>query len=112
MRLRLGVFSRYRPRALTVVVFFTIAALIVLANFVRGAASPEKVVYGWPLIWHRFVYVVSDGPTVTVGWYNSGSRLAANLTIWLLKSRYTGGSRAQERGKSRTAEEFSTRDCF
>ena len=74
MRLRLRVFSRYRPRPLMVVVFFTIAALIVLANFVRVAASPEKVVYGWPLIWHWHTIAVAPAFVFVCGWEHRRSR--------------------------------------
>ena len=62
MRLRLGTFSRYRPRVLTLVVLVVVAALIVLANLTydqarfrchQGDFSHKS--YGWPLVWHRYV---------------------------------------------------------
>lgn len=95
MRLRLGAFSRYRPRVLTVVLLVIIAALIVLANLTydRHDASAEAgspgvftLSCGWPLTWHR--RVVRLTPTLVgsgvLGWQWSANRLAANVAIWLI----------------------------
>jgi hypothetical protein len=87
MRLRLRRFSRYRPRVLTLLVFVVTAALIVLANLSFDQVSDWFAgfgvrSYGWPLVWHRYVLLVSDFPS-TVGWYYSANRLAGNLALWL-----------------------------
>jgi hypothetical protein len=88
MRLRLRRFSRYRPRVLTLLVFVVTAALIVLANLSFDQVSDWFAgfgvrSYGWPLVWHRYVLLVSDFPS-TVGWYYSANRLAGNLALWIL----------------------------
>ena len=88
MRLRLGAFARYRPRVLTVVVFFAIAALIIMSNLTHVELWAERdwssgelrdKSYGWPLIWHRYV----SSNFGEIGWYYSLSRLTANLAMWL-----------------------------
>lgn len=87
MRLRLGAFARYRPRVLTVVVFFAIAASMVIANLnvVDDHANPPNIVYGWPLIWHWHVIVFVPPFNGQVGsWQYSGAALAANAALWLL----------------------------
>lgn len=86
MRLKLGSFSRYRPRALTVLVFFAIAAPIAMANLTYDQALHGIFFlksFGWPLVWHRFVSVLSTEPHGEIGWYYSLPRLAANLAMWL-----------------------------
>lgn len=88
MPLKPASFSRYRPRLLTLVVFFVVAALLALANLScerepHGPFTCQS--YGWPLVWHRYVMLGhSYFDTATVGWYYSASRLAANLLIWIL----------------------------
>jgi hypothetical protein len=86
MRLRREKFSRYRPRALTVVVLAVIATLIVLANlsFSYKLDGFYYKSYGWPLVWHRYVAEILAVPNGTIGWYYSASRLAANLAMWLV----------------------------
>jgi hypothetical protein len=78
--------SRYRPRVLTLVVLIVVAALIALANlnferFWDLQANIGAKSYGWPLIWHRFVFLPWSGRTV--GWYYSEIRLAGDIVIWL-----------------------------
>lgn len=109
MRLRLGAFSRYRPRALTLVALTAIAGLLVRANsigvstprsnppkmhgllalelqFEAGESAPSgsgfwNFSYGWPLAWRQYVTFWA-GPVV--GETYSAGRLAANLAIWLV----------------------------
>ena len=88
MRLSVRGFSRYRPRALTLVVFVVSAALITLANLSFDQVSEWFAgfgvrSYGWPLVWHRYVLLVNGLP-LTVGWYYSANRLAINLVLWIL----------------------------
>lgn len=105
----LAAFSRYRPRALTLLPLGAIAALIVLANLseefhprtndlsqVRrppaesdlqfDLGEPAKywthglnISYGWPLLWRQYVVL-----GMIVGENYSAGRLAANLAIWLV----------------------------
>ena len=89
MRLKWRAFLRFRPRILTLIVFFLAVAVITLANLsydepVAASTIPYRS-YGWPLIWHR---VVLSGHWMTgnlrvVGWYSSLPRLAANVAMWL-----------------------------
>lgn len=97
----LPAFSRYRPRALTVVLLVVIAALIVLANLsfdVRGyrgervdlrnawpsLEEPRTLSHGWPLVWHRYDVGFSWGSYYgIVGWRWNASYLAADLAMWL-----------------------------
>ena len=101
MRLRLGTFSRYRPRALTLVVLAVVATLFVLANLsfeVRGyrgervdlrsawpsLEEPRTLSHGWPLVWHRYDVGFSWGSYYCiVGWRWNASYLAADLALWL-----------------------------
>ena len=79
MRPKLQAFSRYRPRVLTLVVLFLIAAPITLANFTSeivpiGPQSPYlfRGDYGWPLIWHWHKLLLSPGPCGIFDWeYNA-----------------------------------------
>ncbi|HVX12696.1 MAG TPA: hypothetical protein VHC22_16060 [Pirellulales bacterium] len=89
---------RYRPRILTLIVFFVAAATIVLANLSYDEASVATEQgwvptisyrsYGWPIIWHRvvlsFVFAGMGGYYSGVGWYYSAPRLVANLLVWLM----------------------------
>lgn len=80
--------SRYRPRVLTLIVFFAAAAVTALANlsYDEGAAGGiEHRSYGWPLIWHRVVLSGHrmGGDLRVVGWYWNLPRLAANVAMWL-----------------------------
>lgn len=103
-------FSRYRPRALTLIVLMAIAGLLVLVNsieeygprnkqpktrlpaaselqFEAGEAGPPKgsfffnLSYGWPLVWRQ--YVIFAWTPEVVGENCSAGRLAANVAIWL-----------------------------
>lgn len=91
----LAAFSRYRPRVLTLVVFFVVAAVLVLANLSTEISGVEdrnlplspylvKLSGGWPLTWHRYIILSSPGPAGTIGWQYSARRLAANLAISLV----------------------------
>ncbi|HUY34001.1 MAG TPA: hypothetical protein VMV69_14735 [Pirellulales bacterium] len=88
MRLNLQTFSRYRPRVLTLIVFFVAAAAVALANLSFDEVSTGDVYhwsYGWPLVWHRVVRSSWEFFGYrTVGWYYSAPRLAANLAMWLV----------------------------
>lgn len=90
MRPRLRAFSRYRPRVLTLVVLFLIAAPITLANFtsekVYGATlfRGYRGIYGWPLTWHWHDIMYTPPVPVVVSWGYSPSRLAGNVALWLL----------------------------
>lgn len=84
-RWRFPALWRHRPRALTLLVLVAVVALIVLANlsFERFMDLPAGIgakSYGWPLIWHRYVFHPWIGGTV--GWYYSAIRLAGNTVIW------------------------------
>jgi hypothetical protein len=88
MRRLFQIFSRYRPRVLTLALLALIAALVTLSNLSVEQSLPQDWMafghksYGWPLIWHRFV--LCDRSSYTEGWYVSYGRLAVNLAIWLL----------------------------
>lgn len=85
MRLKLRAVSRYRPRFFTLIVFFAVATLLVLANlsFDRGWTKGfSHKSYGWPLIWHRYIVLQVGYTFGTIGWYWSWPRLAANIGIW------------------------------
>ena len=96
MRLRFQAFSRYRPRVLTLVVLFLIAAPITLANFTSEIVPAEAAIhgrettgthqgqYGWPLIWHWHNLLLSPGPCGIFNWEYSPARLAGNAALWLL----------------------------
>ena len=90
MRLKLRPLSRFRPRILTLIVFFAAAAVIALANLSYDEAVAANGIthrcYGWPLIWHRIVLFgwLFTGRTQAVGWYWSLPRLAANVAMWLM----------------------------
>jgi len=89
----------YRPRILTLIVLIVVASALVLANLSFDSDSLSlgelysqawgfkgKFVhksYGWPLIWHRYVYTSTNARTV--GWYYSAPRLAGNLAMWLVQ---------------------------
>ena len=107
----IATFSRYRPRALTLVVLAAIAGLLVLANLseeISPRAYPEgaprakisldfdlrehdsrwpwvsptwNVSYGWPLLWRQ--YVIAGFSQVVLSENYGAGRLAANLAIWL-----------------------------
>ncbi|HVC98604.1 MAG TPA: hypothetical protein VND64_33365 [Pirellulales bacterium] len=90
MRPRFGAFSRYRPRVLTLVVLFAVAAPTVLANFSPTDFTPfgyggmANVEYGWPLIWYLRNFALKPGDT-QAQWHVMGYhwlRLAGNLAIW------------------------------
>lgn len=69
---------------LTLVALAIILALLVLSNlsFDKGSNGGfAHKSYGWPLVWHRFVYFEHGH---TIGWYWSASRLAGNVAAWLL----------------------------
>jgi hypothetical protein len=69
---------------LTVMVLCAIAAMLVAANLsfdLRVADMFVQKSYGWPFIWHRFVFKAYE--MTTIGWYWSPARLAGNITIWL-----------------------------
>lgn len=86
MRLKLRALWSYRPCILTVIVVTLIAAILVLANLTFDQASHIGFIhksYGWPFIWHRFVFVNNWRP-LTIGWYLSPGRLAGNVVLWLL----------------------------
>jgi hypothetical protein len=94
MRFKPVALLRFRPRFLTLALLIIVAATIVLANlsfdfgdlglFPRDWLIVRHKSYGWPLIWHRYVFFDSGASTIkTVGWYYSPTRLAANLAIWL-----------------------------
>jgi hypothetical protein len=88
MRLNLRVLWRFRPRILTLIVFFAAAAVIALANLSYDEAVASDRIpyrsYGWPLIWQRIVLNGSAyalrGPAI--GGYSSLPRLAANMLAW------------------------------
>jgi hypothetical protein len=80
--------SRYRPRMLTLLVLLIVAAMLVLANLSFDQRGVERFVsksYGWPFIWHRYVYqsFAMSFAMKTIGWYWSAPRLAVNIAIWL-----------------------------
>lgn len=86
---------RHRPRALTLLVVLAVVALIALANltferFVDVSANIAAKSYGWPFIWHRYVFLPWDG--VTVGWYYSVARLIGDLSVWLILAAASGGA--------------------
>ena len=100
--------SRYRPRALTLLVIAAIAALLVLANLsdVVGKRLPPRstadnwrfdvqappeddpqpltvwhLSYGWPLLWRQYViFAAWGGPDVHE--CHSAGRLATNAVVW------------------------------
>lgn len=95
MRRTFATIARYRPRALTLVVLFVVAALIALSNLsyefrevTDGDPQARQwlrtVPYGWPLPWRRYVVVGSHGPSGAIAWHYSGIRLIGNLAMWLL----------------------------
>ena len=52
--------SRYRPRVLTLVVLFAVAAPVALANRTFDERSNGHILhrsFGWPLIWHRYLSI-------------------------------------------------------
>ncbi|HVC99075.1 MAG TPA: hypothetical protein VND64_35750 [Pirellulales bacterium] len=96
MRPRSGAFSRYRPRILTLIVLFVVAAPTVLANL-SFEIPPDhgllvNVSYGWPLIWHWYNLVLSPIFCGIRNWDYSVSRLAGNLAMWLVMLATAGGS--------------------
>ena len=91
MRPRFRAFSRYRPRVLTLVVLFLIAAPTTLANFTSeidddeiAVGSKFKGVYGWPLMWHWHELALIPGACGIIDWDFSGARLAGNVALWLV----------------------------
>ncbi|HEX7377134.1 MAG TPA: hypothetical protein VF278_08475 [Pirellulales bacterium] len=86
---------RYRPRIVTLMVCAAVLALMVLSNLTydeetRRLDDVGKFMsksYGWPLVWHRYVYGDLQAPIEWVrgdiGWYCSPFRLAANVGLWL-----------------------------
>ena len=84
MHSNLATLRRYRPRILTLATLAIVLALLVLSNLSFDKGSNWNFAhksYGWPLIWHRFVYIEYGE---TIGWHWSASRLAINLAMWLL----------------------------
>ncbi len=85
MRAKIRALFRFRPRILTLIVFFAAAAVIALANLSYDVTAAVNKIpyrsYGWPLIWHRIV-LYGDGHAI--GWYCSLPRLAANVALWLI----------------------------
>ena len=91
MRPLFRAFSRYRPRVLTLVVLFLIAAPMTLANFTSeinddeiAVGSKFKGVYGWPLMWHWHELALIPGACGIIDWDFSAARLAGNAAIWLV----------------------------
>lgn len=91
MRPSFRAFSRYRPRVLTLVVLFLIAAPVTLANFTSEIVriGPEnsgdfRGNYGWPLVWHWHNLFLSPGPCGIINWDYSATRLGVNIALWLL----------------------------
>lgn len=90
MRAKSRSLFRFRPRVLTLIVFFAAAAVIALANLSCDEAATANGIpyrsYGWPLIWHRIVLSghLMAGNLRVVGWYCSLPRLAANVAVWLV----------------------------
>ncbi|HUY89553.1 MAG TPA: hypothetical protein VMV10_12535 [Pirellulales bacterium] len=93
---KFAAFSRYRPRVLTLVVVFLIAAPITLANITSEIVPADSAIhgrettgthqgqYGWPLIWHWHNLLLSPGPCGIFNWEYSAARLAGNVALWLL----------------------------
>lgn len=114
MRLRLGACTRYLPRLLTVVVFCTVAGLLVLANLsdemTKRAKTPADLLevqpfdlaepdpadvgmgtypfwnlsYGWPLLWNQYICAFTGGPSGITDWCYSAARLAIDMAAWLV----------------------------
>lgn len=105
MRLRVGVFPRYRPRVLTLAVLLVVGALVALANlspelrddqgkpisvreFDDASLGLKQLSYGWPLVWRRQVlygYVGVPSHAVVALEYRA-SRLVGDLVVWALIS--------------------------
>ncbi|HEV3006639.1 MAG TPA: hypothetical protein VGX78_19370, partial [Pirellulales bacterium] len=89
MRPKSGAFSRYRPRVLTFIVLFAVAAPTVLANLiptdvVQSGYARNDFEYGWPLIWFWRNLAAKAGGT-QFEWRvlrYSWPRFAGNLAIW------------------------------
>jgi hypothetical protein len=92
MRAHFRTLWRHRPRILTSIAFLATAAIIVFANFTYDQGRVWRCIdvffehksYGWPLIWHRYVGIMSDEHRGEIGWYFSPIRLAANAATWLV----------------------------
>ena len=90
--------SRFRPRLLTLVVFFVAAAVIALANLSYDVTEPGNGglpyrSYGWPLVWHRIALTGPIWPSPrAIGWCYSLARLGADLALWLLLLRTLAGT--------------------
>lgn len=90
---KFGLFSRYRPRVLTVVLLFTIAALVVMANaccdeqpdFLGTMSEFWGTIWtgGWPFTWYAFAVAAFKGG---VSWQCNVPRLLGNAAIWLILS--------------------------
>ena len=109
-----AVLSRYRPRALTLVVMAATGALLVLANL-SEEVRPRKAIpgppplnvklgfdlrepprswnelsayanmsFGWPLLWRQYVVYSMPYGAGVVGENYSAGRLAGNAIAWLL----------------------------
>ena len=82
----------YRPRILTLLLLFAVAAPIAMANFTSeihqfpGRPSLGAVyargTYGWPFMWHWHNLMATPALDVIAGWNYSGARLVANLACW------------------------------
>lgn len=78
-----------RPRILTLIVLFAVAAPIVLANLSSGDCELNppadfQCSRGWPLAWYWQIHFGMDGPFPFVLSPCSPGRLAANLAMWLV----------------------------
>lgn len=72
-----------------------VVALIALANltferFMDVSGNIAAKSYGWPLIWHRYVFLPYPG--VTVGWYYNLPRLIGDSSVWLILAAASGGA--------------------
>lgn len=97
MRLNPRRLWRYRPRIPTMIVFFAIAAALVLSNAAYVTTlGPAGVIAerssgsysGWPLVWYRLV----ESPNTVATWQIHPTRLAGDVAFWLiLMATFVGG---------------------
>jgi hypothetical protein len=77
---------------LTLIVFFAVAVVLVLANaayvtrFVVPRSTGESY-SGWPLVWYRMV----ESPNGVAAWQIHAVRLAGNVSLWLIAMAATVG---------------------